>query len=119
MAAEFETKETEIDDNDPLLKPKKLFSDNFQHKLICAKFKNYMDEKKDPAKDDQKADEKEELDILSNIIHDNIEDEDDMYVQQEACIIDDYANASAANYVLNKKDYNEWIINKIMKKTNF
>eukprot|EP01084_Bolivina_argentea_P318349 552063_1 len=106
-----EKKEIEIDDNDPLFKPKTLFSDNFQHKLIQAKFKNYMDENKDPAKDDEKTEKK------SKPKNDDIDDEDDM--EQECCIIDDFNNSSAVNYVLNKKDYNEWIINKIMKKTNF
>eukprot|EP01084_Bolivina_argentea_P239439 402467_1 len=104
-----DSKEIEIDDNDPLFKPKKLFSDNCQHKLIRAKFKNYMDDEKQEA--------------IKNEQNKPIKDADnkpDMPVNiEETCIIDDYANASAATYVLNKQDYNEWIINKIMKKTNF
>eukprot|EP01084_Bolivina_argentea_P239438 402461_1 len=119
MAAE--KKEIEIDDNDPLFTPKILFSDNFQHKLIRAKFKNYMDEKADekqePIKNEQLQNKPlKDAENKPDNPTDNIDDDE---VQQETCIIDDYANASAATYVLNKQDYNEWIINKIMKKTNF
>eukprot|EP01084_Bolivina_argentea_P103948 186172_1 len=43
-------------------------------------------------------------------------DEDEC--EQEACIIDDQGHVTTDNYNLNKKDFKDWSINLIVKKSN-
>eukprot|EP01083_Nonionella_stella_P080887 222481_1 len=99
--AQLDSKEEEEDD---FFAPKPLFGDDNDLGVIVSNAKRSPEHKED---------------YKSNAITDdpNGDSEDDC--DQEACIIDDNGHVTAEDYTLTKKDFKDWSINKITKKSGF
>eukprot|EP01084_Bolivina_argentea_P103949 186173_1 len=109
MAAKSEP-EQKID-LDAFFKPKPLFGDDKDLGVIIQKLTD----------DDFKANKqlnKKDNKTKPESKNDNDSDDEDE-CEQEACIIDDNGNVTHQDYSLSKKDFKDWSINKIIKKSNF